>query len=144
LGDLDRWTATVASPLSRSSQMPSPSVARLAAVSFAFSIVACSAGGGGSGGVPGTSGDFLVMRTTPPNNGRLFLNEEVRIDFTNRVDLASADLNTMSFQVFDLNGNALSEAAAGTFSIGTAAGDSEPGRQLVFTPRFPTDNAFSN
>src|SRR5690606_26009626 len=34
--------------------------------------------------------------------------------------------------------------AAGTFSIGTAAGDSEPGRQLVFTPRFPTDNAFSN
>ena len=104
---------------------------------------ACS-GGGGSGGVPGTSGDFLVMRTTPPNNGRLFLNEEIRIDFTNEIDIGSADLNTMAFQVFDLNGNALSEAAAGTFSIGTAAGDDEPGRQLVFTPRFPTDNAYSN
>ncbi len=110
---------------------------------LAVLFAACS-GGGDSDSVKGTSGDFLVLRTTPPDNGKLFLNEPIRIDFSNKVDLRSADLNTISFQVFDLNGNALNERPAGSFSLGTSAGDESPGRQLVFTPRFPTNNSYTD
>lgn len=107
---------------------------------LALLFAACS--GGESVGPVG--GDFLVLRTTPPDNGKLFLNEPIRIDFSNRVDLQSADLNTVSFQVFDLNGNPLNERPAGTFSVAASAGDAQPGRQLVFTPRFPTNNTYTD
>ncbi|MBK8976500.1 MAG: hypothetical protein IPM29_11335 [Planctomycetes bacterium] len=105
-------------------------------------LVGCD--GGSPTGVRGTSGDFLVLRTTPPNNGRLYLNEPIRLDMSNRVDLSTADLNTVSFQVFDLNGTPLTERPAGTFSLARSAGDTEVGRQLVFSPRFPTNNTYDN
>ncbi|MBI5849838.1 MAG: Ig-like domain-containing protein, partial [Planctomycetes bacterium] len=110
-----------------------------AAAALAFVLSACT--GGGSGG---SGGDFLVLRTTPPNNGRLYLNEPIRIDFSTAVDLTSADLNTVSFQVFDQNGDALTERPAGTFSLSATAGDASVGRQLVFTPLFPTNNTYDN
>ncbi len=120
-------------------------VPRLITLAGALAVLAgCSGGGGNTDSVPGTSGDFLVLRTTPPNNGKLFLNEPIRMDFSNRVDLSTADLNTVAFQVFDLNGNPLTERPAGTFSVGRSAGDDEAGRQLVFTPRFPTNNTFTD
>ncbi|MCA8941195.1 MAG: hypothetical protein KDB80_01430 [Planctomycetes bacterium] len=103
----------------------------------------CS-GGGSADSPPGTSGDFLVLRTEPANNGQLFLNESISIDFSNPVALDSADLNTVNFQVFDLNDNPLTEQPAGTFEVGTSPGDSNPGRRLVFAPRFPTNDTFDN
>jgi hypothetical protein len=110
---------------------------------FAVLLAACSGSSSGDS-VKGTSGDFLVLRSTPPDNGKLFLNEAIQIDFSNRVDLRSADLNTVAFQVFDLNGNPLNERPAGTFSLAASPGDATPGRRLVFTPRFPTNNTFTN
>jgi hypothetical protein len=112
--------------------------ATVTGVGLALVLGACGSGSSGGGG------SFLVLRTTPQNNGRLFLNEPIRIDFNTDVNLSTADLNTVSFQVFDQNGQALTERPAGTFSIGTTAGDQVPGRQLVFTPRFPTNNTYDN
>lgn len=105
----------------------------------AFLMAACSGGGGESSG-----GDFVVLQTTPPNNGRLFLNEPIHLDFTNGVDLRSADLNTVAFQVFDLNGNPLDERPVGTFSVGRSPGDDAAGRRLSFTPRFPTNDSYDD
>lgn len=115
----------------------------LTPVAFAavLTLAGCS-GGSSSNGVAG--GDFVVLRTEPVNNGKLFLNEAIRIDFSKDVDLDSADLNTVSFQVLDQNGNPLSEQPAGTFRIGTTPGDGEPGRRLEFVPRFPTNDTFDN
>lgn len=110
-----------------------------AGAALAFALAACT--GGGSGG---TGGDFLVLRTTPPNNGKLFLNEAIRIDFSSAVDITSADLNTVAFQVFDQNGDPLTERPAGTFSLAASAGDADVGRQLVFTPRFPTNSTYDD
>jgi hypothetical protein len=108
-------------------------------------LAACSGGGGDPNSVKGTSGDFLVLRTSPPNNGKLFLNEPIQIDFSNEVDLSTADLNTVSFAVFDLNGNALNEQPAGEFVVARSTGDTSGlNRQLVFSPRFPTNNTFDN
>ncbi len=74
----------------------------------------------------------------------MFLNEPIQIDFSNDVDLSTADLNTVSFQVFDLNGTALNERPAGTFALARAAGDQDVGRRLLFSPRFPTNDTFDN
>ncbi len=90
------------------------------ALAAVLTLVGCS-GGGGGGGVAG--GDFVVLRTEPVNNGKLFLNEAIRIDFSSDVDLDSADLNTVSFQVLDQNGNPLSEQPAGRFRVSTSPGD---------------------
>src|SRR5690349_14959013 len=105
--------------------------------------VACS-GGGGGGSNSSTSGKFLVVATEPITNGRLFLNDPIRIDFTHPVDLNSADLNTVSFQVLDQNGNPLTEQPAGRFALDRSPGDTDVGRRLVFIPRFPTNNTFDN
>ena len=35
-------------------------------------------------------GDFIVLRTTPPNNGQLFLNEPIQLDMSNAEDRAVA------------------------------------------------------
>src|SRR5262245_29342669 len=83
-------------------------------VAAAFSASACNSGGSPAGG--GVSGKFLVLATEPITNGRLFLNDPIRIDFTHPVDLSSADLTTVSFQVLDQNGNALAEQPAGRFA----------------------------
>jgi hypothetical protein len=106
-------------------------------------FASCTGGGGGSG-VRGTSGDFVVLKTEPANNGKLFLNEPIRIDLSNPVDANTANLNTVSFAVFDLDGKALIEQPAGTFRIATSPGDSAPGRRLEFVPRFPTNDTFDN
>src|SRR5688500_10751322 len=49
----------------------------------------CSSGGR-TAGVAGTGGNFVVLNTEPPNNGRLFLNESLIIRFSNPVDLETA------------------------------------------------------
>lgn len=103
----------------------------------------CS-GGGSPAGVQGTSGDFVVLRTEPATNGRLFLNDPIRIDFSNPIDINTANLNTVAFQVFDAVGNPLTEQPTGSFRLARSPGDAEIGRRLEFIPRLPTNNAYSN
>ena len=100
--------------------------------------------GGGSTSDSLTGGDFVVLSTEPSDNGQLFLNDAIRIDFSNPVDIDSVDLTTFNFQVFDQLGNVVAEPVAGQFSIGTSPGDSEPGRRLLFTPVLPTNNLYTN
>ena len=103
-------------------------------------LAACSSGDDSSGG----GGSFLVLKTEPLNNGRLYLNEPIRVDFTTNVDLNSANLSTFSFQVLDQNGTPVSEQPTGRFEVGTSPGDEVPGRRLLFIPRFPTNDTYDN
>ncbi len=89
-------------------------------------------------------GDFIVLRTEPAPNGRLFLNDPIAIDFTNRVDISTANLNTVAFEVFDAAGTALAEQPVGSFRLATSPGDTEPGRRLEFVPQFPSNNSYTN
>ena len=116
-----------------------PTLAALGAL-----FAAGCAGGGDGGGIPGTSGDFVVLRTVPSENGQLFLNESIAFEFSNKVDLTSADFNSISFAVFDLNDNQLSEPVPGTFAVTRAVGDTEDGRRLEFVPRFPRTDSFGD
>jgi len=106
-------------------------------------FAACGGGGGTTGGLK-TGGDFIVLSTEPSENGQLFLNDAIRIDFSRDVDLASVDRNTFSFQVRDQLGNIVAEPVAGSFRIGTSPGDSKPGRRLLFVPRLPTNDLYTN
>lgn len=125
--------------------MRTPSIhVRAAVAAFtALSLAGCS-GGSGGGGVPGTSGDFVVLRTTPNNNGQIFLNDSLAFDFSNEVRIESADFNAVSFAVFDLNGKQLAEPVQGTFVVGRAQSDDDTGRRLEFRPRFPLNDAYDD
>jgi len=101
-------------------------------------------GGCSGSGSDGSGGDFLMLRTAPPNNGKLFLNDPIAIDFTQPIDLSTADLNTVAFQVFDAGGNALAEQPAGSFQLARSPGDTQIGRRLAFVPRFPSNNTYTN
>lgn len=131
----------------RDSEMPTMFTFHLrpgTALLFAALVLAGCSGGKRPSGVKGTGGAFVVLRTEPQNNGKLFLNEPIRIDFSNPVDLSTADLNTVSFAVFDLAGRPLAEQPAGTFRVVAAPGDAAPGRRLEFLPRFPTNDTYDN
>ncbi|MEC7583253.1 MAG: hypothetical protein VYE77_02965, partial [Planctomycetota bacterium] len=112
-----------------------------------LTMVAVVTGCSGSGGDPtgaGVGGNFVVLATEPLNNGRLYLNDPIAFDFSNPVDLSSADLNSVSFQVFDVNGNPLQEQPVGSFQLARSPGDSAAGRRLQFVPTFPTNNSYDN
>src|SRR5690606_21936694 len=87
---------------------------------------------------------FVVRQTEPLNNARLYLNDPISIDFSNRVDLSSADLTTFSFQVLDQSLSPVFEPVAGVFRLSTSPSDAEAGRRLQFVPRFPTNNTYDN
>lgn len=105
-------------------------------------LAACS-GGGSTGGVK-AGGEFIVLSTEPSDNATLFLNDSIRIDFSSAVDLDSVDLTTFSFQVLDQIGNTVAEPVAGTFALDASPGDDVVGRRLLFNPRLPTNNQFTN
>ena len=97
---------------------------------------ALSSGCGGSSS-PGTigGGSFLLLRTEPANNGRLFLNQSVKLYFSNPVDLSTANFNSVTFFVFDANGNALSEQVVGTFRYAKDEGSgADDPKVLEITP----------
>ena len=98
-------------------QKPAPLKRNSTAALLALLVAGCSGGGQSSTGTPGTSGDFVVLRNIPSNNGQLFLNQSIAFEFSNDVDLSSADFNSVSFAVFDLNGNQLSEPVEGKFVV---------------------------
>jgi len=106
-------------------------------------FIGCSSGSS-DGGVAGTSGDFLVLRSDPPNNANLFINESINIDFTNIVDLKTANFDAISFAVFDLNLNPLTEPVSGKFAVIRSPGDGSAGRRLQFTPTFPKSDTFDD
>ena len=126
-------------------QRPSTSL-RNSILLLALGLTACSGGGSSStppGTEPGAGGDFLVLRTNPPNNGRIFLNDPLEIDFSNALDATSLRLDSIDIRVFDLAGNALTEQVFGALSVADAAPD-RPSRRLVLTPRFPSNASFSD
>ena len=127
----------VAAPMTR----VTPS--RFLSLSSLALFAACS-GGGGTTGSSSTGGSFLALRTDPNDNATLFLNDAVRIDFSQPVDFATVNLSTVGFQVLDGFGNVVAEPVAGTFAIGTSPGDTDAGRRLLFEPRLPTNDQFSN
>lgn len=119
--------------------------ARILSLAVLATFTACSGGGGSSTtGSITTGGSFLVLQTDPVTNGRLYLNDPIQVDFSKPVALESANLNTVSFQVFDQLGNAVSEQVAGDFFLAKSPGDAVVGRRLQFVPRFPTNNTFDN
>lgn len=106
-------------------------------------LAACS-GGGGTAGSSSTGGSFLALRTEPNDNATLFLNDSVRIDFSQPIDFSTVNLSTVSFQVLDGFGAVIAEPVAGSFAIGTSPGDAAAGRRLLFEPRLPTNDQFNN
>jgi hypothetical protein len=112
--------------------------------SLAALAVFTSCSGSGSNGDPQTGGDFIVLSTEPSDNGQLYLNDPISIDFSNPVDLSSVDLTTFSFQVFDQIGNSIAEPVAGFFQLATSPGDAFVGRRLQFVPVLPTNDLYTN
>ncbi len=121
-----------------------PALARVLSLLVLASLPIGCSGGGDTFGDASVGGNFLVLGTEPLNNGRLYLNDPIRLDFSNPVDLSTADLNTVSFQVFDQNGNTVQEQPTGTFQIDRSPGDDKVGRRLLFVPRFPTNDTYDN
>jgi len=115
----------------------------LATASLGLLLAGCNQSGGASG-VGGTGGDFVLLRVTPPNNSSLYLNDAIQFDFSNEVDPSTADLNSISFNVFDLTGAPLGEQPRGSFRVVTSPGDPQAGRRLEFVPLLPTDDLYSN
>ncbi|MBL8751498.1 MAG: hypothetical protein JNK78_20260 [Planctomycetes bacterium] len=135
--------------MNRATPAPRPSracrVLSCLGVIVGLSLAACSGGGGGATtGEIKTGGDFLVLKTEPSNNGLLFLNDPIRIDFSNSVALGSANLSTFSFIVRDQIGNIVNEPVPGTFKLERSPGDVDVGRRLSFEPKLPTNNTFSD
>jgi len=107
-------------------------------------LTSCSGGGGSSTGEVKTGGDFVVLRTDPSNGNRVYLNDPISVDFSNPIDLDSANLTTMSFTALDQLGNPTSELVSGTFALAKAPGDDTIGRRLQFVPRIATNDTYNN
>jgi hypothetical protein len=115
------------------------------AVAAAALITACSGDKAAVGTLPGTGGDFFVLSSDPLPDSQVYLNDSIFVTFTNDVDLRTANLNTIGFAVFDLNGVPLQEQPRGTFFVRSAFGGStENTRVLEFRPAFPNNDEFSN
>jgi hypothetical protein len=123
--------------------MNSTLAARLSAIATLVTLTSCSGGGGAPTGEVSASGSFVVLRTMPLNAGTSYLNDPVRIDFSNRVDLDSATLDAVAFQVIDALGNAVAEHVSGQFSLAPSA-DGRPERQLLFVPSLPTADDYGD
>ncbi len=111
-------------------------------LALAAAAASCSGGSTGTGTI--FSGAFSVLGTEPLNGGRLFLNDPIRFDFSTPVELTTADLNTVSFSVLDLNGNPVAEQPTGHFELAKRPGDDVIGRRLMFVPTLPSDDDYSN
>jgi len=124
--------------------LPTRGLLGTSAAALGLLLAGCSSGGGDSTGTVKTGGDFVVLGTSPTNNGTLFLNDAVHVDFSNPVNLDSANLLTYSFRVRDQIGQQVNEPVPGVFVLGRSPGDAEAGRRLSFVPRLPTNDAYTN
>jgi len=116
------------------------------ALSLLLAVAACSGSDrDASSALPGSGGDFFVFATDPPSGSQIYLNDSVFVTFTKDVDLGTANLNSVSFSVFDLNGNPLQEQPRGTFLVHPAPGGAEGNtRVLEFRPAFPNNDDYTN
>ncbi len=119
--------------------------ARVSALGVAI-LAGCSGGSSAPGAIRGTGGDFLVLATDPLPDSQVFLNDPIKFTFSRDVDIATANLNSVSFAVFDLNGVSLQEQPRGTFALGSAptSDGSRNQRVLEFRPAFPDNDDYSN
>ncbi|MCA8972735.1 MAG: hypothetical protein KDC95_23305, partial [Planctomycetes bacterium] len=117
-------------------------VARSLLLCLPFAWAGCSGGAGSGDQVAG--GAFVVLETYPENNGRVYLNESVRIKFSNPIDLASANFNSVAFLVRDSNGNPLSESVVGAFRYGKNENGDTDQRTLEFVPRLATNDTYTD
>lgn len=117
---------------------------RCVPISCFLLVAACSSSSGGDVGETTAGGDFLLAATEPVDGATIFLNDPVAFDFTHSIDLDSANLTTVSFAVLDESGLPSSEFVTGNFELGLRPGDDEPGRRLLFVPRYPTNNDLDN
>ena len=117
--------------------------ARLLSLASLAALAACSGGGTSASGASPT-GDFVLVSTEPVNGQSIFLNDPIRLDFSQPVDLDSATLTTVGFQAIDELGNPVSDLVTGSFALDRATGDLEAGRRLLFVPTFATNNSFDN
>ncbi|MCA8970206.1 MAG: hypothetical protein KDC95_10495 [Planctomycetes bacterium] len=112
-----------------------------AALLAALGFSSCS---GGSSGNQIAGGAFVVLKTEPANNGQIFLNQSIKVFFSNPIDLSTANFNTVAFLVRDQSGNPITEQVVGTFRHGqNDVGDQDP-RVLEFVPRLPTNDSYTD
>ena len=105
---------------------------------------ACSSSSDGDIGGVGSRGEFVLKGTVPVEGATIFLNDPIAFDFSEPVDLESADLQTVAFSVLNEQGVPNTEYVNGTFTLAASPGDEEVGRRLLFVPRYATDDAFQN
>ena len=107
----------------------------------ALFLAGCS-GGSTSDQIGG--GSFIVLKTEPSDNGRIFLNQSIRIFFSNPVDLTTANFNSVAFFVRNANNDPVSEQVFGKFRHGTDANGDTDATILEFVPRLPSNDTFTN
>ncbi len=97
-----------------------------------------------SAGLKGSGGAFFVVDTVPKNQGTVFLNQPIAVEFTQDVDLTTVSLNSFSFTARDpSSGNPLGETVVGEFRYKVENG--VVNRRIVeFLPKFPTNNFYDN
>src|SRR5262245_59997949 len=103
--------------------------ASLLSLASLAALAACSGGGSGVTAESTTGGDFLLLRTEPVNGGTIFLNDPIAMDFSNEVNLDSANLTTVQFLALDQSGNPSQDLVSGNFLLGTSPGDTDAGRR---------------
>ncbi|HEX5051595.1 MAG TPA: Ig-like domain-containing protein [Planctomycetota bacterium] len=80
----------------------------------------------------------FVVLAAEPTDGEVYLNDPVRITFSQAVDPGSLSPATVDVREVDANGAPAGEPVAGTFQL------LDGGRVLRFEPRLPDDGAFAN
>ncbi|TAH39350.1 MAG: hypothetical protein EYC70_00775 [Planctomycetota bacterium] len=111
-----------------------PSVLALLAVPFA---VACSGGGGGTGGSAGV-GQFKVLNTNLEQGLVWELNRPIRVEFNHALDPSSISFSSVTIRPLDqtLQGRPVT----GSFELEPGSGN----RVLVFRPTCPTNSGNDN
>jgi hypothetical protein len=123
--------------------MRSP-VEYLVSLAVLSALAACSGGSSTAVNANSEGGDFVLVRTDPVNGQTVFLNDPLRMDFSEPVDLDTATLATVSFQALDTQGTPIAELVTGRFLLDRSTGDTQVGRRLLFVPSFPTNNDYTN
>ena len=114
------------------------------AASLLLPIAACSNSGTNTPAANVDHGAFQFLHSDPVSGATVYLNDPIRIDFTNPVDLDSASLTTVTFQALDQLGNPLQELVVGNFLTSHRPGDDAdaPRRSLQFVPQFASNDDY--
>jgi hypothetical protein len=119
-------------------------IVRLVSLATIAAVAGCSGGSSTAVNANSAGGDFVLVRTDPVNGQSIYLNDPLRLDFSEPVDVDSATLTTVSFQAVDALGNPVTDLVTGRFLRDRATGDAEVGRRLLFVPTFATNNTYDN